>query len=114
MKHRLDYQYGTIFRRVLDPKAIDWCQFIRGNKDNIFFKVSLGMVEKSIPHLIHECPYKGEIKALNLSIDTKMFGAVYPRGKYRNFWKVSDDIDSNIITLMYDLDIRSPITTSFG
>lgn len=114
LKHNLDYQYGTIFRRVLDPKPLDWCNFMEGNRDNIFIKVSLGLVEQSIPHLIHPFPYKGQISAFNLSIETGKFGAVYPRGKYRCFWKVTDDYDSNIITLTYDLEIKSPITTSFG
>lgn len=85
-----------------------------GNRDNIFFKVALEMVEQSIPQLIHPCPNKGQISALNLSIDTEKFGSVYPRGKYRCFWKATDDYDSNIITIIYDIEIKSPITTSFG
>lgn len=114
VKHRLEYKYGTIYRTVMEPAAIDWCSFMNGTAYDLFYKVSLDIVRKSMPHLIHLCPYKGELKALNITFDFGKFAAIFPQGEYRNFWHWYDDTDSNIFTLVFIGSMRSPIKTSFG
>ncbi|CAO1335791.1 unnamed protein product [Diamesa serratosioi] len=114
IKHHVDYQYGTIYRRIFDFKPFDWCSFMDGSAKNHFFTVSIAIVAKTAQHLLHPCPYKGEVKGLNITYDTGKFGAVYPQGKYRNFWRLSDDVDPNIMTYTYDVEVRSPIKSSFG
>ncbi|CAO1349163.1 unnamed protein product [Diamesa hyperborea] len=114
VKHRLEYKYGTIYRTVMNPAAINWCSLMNKTTENLFFKVTMEIVEKSIPELIHTCPYNGEIKALNMSLDPEKFGAVYPQGEYRNFWRVFDDKDSNIYSVTFITTMQSPIKSSFG
>ena len=114
VKHRLEYKYGTIYRTVMNPAAIDWCSFMNGTTQNLFYQVSLDIIGKSVPQLIHPCPYKDEVKALNITFDISKFAAVFPQGEYRNFWHWSDDTDSNIFTLIFVGSMRSPIKSSFG
>lgn len=117
IKHTLDYQYGTIFRRVIDIKPFDWCAFMDGQIDNVVFRVCYSIVAKTAPQLAHKCPYKGETKALNVILDAGLFmnfGSFFPQGKYRTFWILSDNVDSNIFTLSFDYEVKSPIKSSFG
>ncbi|CAO1335770.1 unnamed protein product [Diamesa serratosioi] len=85
-----------------------------GKSQNIFFKVAVDIVGQSCPQLIHPCPYKGEVKGYNITFDPTKFGSIFPQGKYRNYWTLTDDEDPNIMTFSFDLEITSPIKTSFG
>ena len=114
IKQKLEYKYGTIYRSVIDTPPINWCYFMNGTTQNIFFKVCVDIVQESVPQLIHPCPYKGEMKGFNMSFDALKFGAVYPRGEYRSLWQMLDDKDSNIYTVIFETIVKSPILSSFG
>lgn len=49
VKHRLEYKYGTIYRTVMNPQEIDWCSFMNGKTQNLFYKVSVDIIVKSAP-----------------------------------------------------------------
>lgn len=110
----MDYQYGTTYRRVIDSQPWDWCSFMNGTSDNILIKVTVDVIAKTATELIHACPYKGEVKGLNITLDTGKFGGIYPQGKYRTLFRLSDNVDPNIFTISYDYEIKSPFKSSFG
>lgn len=45
------------FQKMLDVPPFDWCSITDTNVPNIFIKTMIEQFKKTIPEVIHECPY---------------------------------------------------------
>lgn len=57
------YKYGLIYREVLHPPKIDWCQLMEQKTSNLIVAKMLEVFTELFPHLIHPCPYKVMLKS---------------------------------------------------
>ncbi|CAO1440468.1 unnamed protein product [Diamesa serratosioi] len=111
-KYAMDYKYGTIYREVMREKPIEVCDLVGGKSKNLLFELLISSVAKSVPLLIHKCPYEGEVSAKNLTMDVSKMLSIVPRGTYRTRASFSKD---NIIFLNLTVyhTCESDIKTSF-
>ncbi|KAG5669398.1 hypothetical protein PVAND_017285 [Polypedilum vanderplanki] len=70
------YRYGTIYREIMDTKWIDWCAIMKGADYNLFLKLALDGIKKSVPGMFHPCPYGGLIEYYNITLDLKVTSSV--------------------------------------
>lgn len=57
MKFIVSYRYGTISREIINPKPVEWCDFVNGDDPNPFVKMIFDVIRDSSPQLFHSCPY---------------------------------------------------------
>jgi len=83
----------------MDLKNIAVCAFLNGTVTNPFLKVLKKMCGPALEPILKPCPYFGEMKLMNISVDLKDFYYIFPEGTYKNIIRIHDDLDDNILTL---------------
>lgn len=102
MEHRT---VTPFFTPLIDVKA-NLCGFLNGTDNNLAVKWVTDMISKTIPKdLLHPCPYIGEIKAYNCSLQIGPEMSVFFVGRYRTRARVFDDQDDNIFTVLVEMDL---------
>ncbi|CAO1368060.1 unnamed protein product [Diamesa hyperborea] len=46
----------------------------------------VNIIRESSPEITHECPYKGFVKVINMTMDLSKSLSIYPQGDYRSHW----------------------------
>lgn len=77
-----------------------------GNENNIAAKWFFELYAKSFPKsFLHPCPFLGELKAYNITADTKKLISTFFTGQYRSTTRFYDEEDDNIFTLILDMEL---------
>lgn len=101
-------KYRTVtpfFTPLIDVKA-NLCGFLNGTEKNVATKWLTDMISKTMPkNLLHSCPYIGEIKAYNCSLQIGPEMSVFFPGRYRTQARVFNDRDENIFTVLVEMDL---------
>jgi len=100
---KLDYfcsrKYLTnYYRQLVDLKNIAACAFVNGSLTNPLISVLKKIGGKALEPVMKPCPYFGEVKVMNLTLDMNDFYYVFPEGTYKTKIKLHDDRDDNIFT----------------
>lgn len=82
-KYDVDYKYGSYYRNLLRTESLDWCSFMNGDFQNAIHSMLIDMMKQSAPKFFHKCPYKGEIKVFNMTLDLEKLKFMFPSGIYR-------------------------------
>ena len=82
-KYDIDYKYGSYYRNFLQTEKLDYCSFINGDFQNIVHSMLIDTMKQSAPTFFHKCPYKGDIKVFNMTLDLEKFKFMFPAGIYR-------------------------------
>ena len=112
----LFYRYGTIFRQIIDTKQIEWCSFMEGSATNPLITAWMGLLNQSMPHVFHECPYEGKLELSNFSLTgntLKEDSGVFPQGYYRLVLTFSKK-DNVFIKVRLEGENTSTLKESFG
>ncbi|KAL7013682.1 hypothetical protein ACKWTF_015525 [Chironomus riparius] len=111
-----NFRYGNIYREVVDTKQINWCQIMDGADYNLFFKLILDIIRKSIPELFHKCPYEGIMKFKNITIDDEMGmkASIFPEGQYKYNVTIYERSSKMILMMVVFTEVKSPLKNSFG
>lgn len=64
-------------------EALNWCSFMNGDFQNVFHTMLVDIMRQSAPQLFHKCPYKGDIKVYNMTLDLDKLKFIFPSGIYR-------------------------------
>lgn len=110
----LNYRYGLIYREVINTKKQDWCEIMDGKSTHLYMKQTINQIKGAVPHLIHKCPYDGEIEIKNLTIDENKSLDVFPEGFYKLFLSVFDESDDPFFQLNLTAQVKSSIKESMG
>ena len=110
----LYYRYGTIFRQIVDSKENDWCSFMDGKETFPLIRMITVHLNKTVPHLLHKCPYT-EFDIFNLSLtDTKTpKRETFPQGYYKVVITWSKN-NRTIFTLKLKGEVTSSFKESYG
>jgi len=82
----------------MDLKGIPACAFVNGTVTNPFLQVMKKMCGPALEPILKPCPFYGELKVMNITVDLRDFYYIFPEGTYKNIIKFHDDLDDNIIT----------------
>jgi hypothetical protein len=86
--------------------TMDICGFLNGTHDNVAAKWLFGQFVKSLPKgTFHACPYK-TIKFCNMTADIGSLMSTFPLGIYKSIARFYDDLDDNMFTTIYSLEIH--------
>ena len=66
----------------------------------------LNYFKEHTPAFVQECPFKGRLEFINLTVDQKYF-KFFPTGEYKTVIHVYDKIDNNIFTINYNTQLDS-------
>lgn len=56
------------YRQLLSTPLVELCKILKFSTENFLFRGMMDLVEKTVPGLVHECPYEGvRCNSLNLS-----------------------------------------------
>lgn len=92
------------FRSVVNTK-LKLCEFLEGAGNNIAIKWLFDLFKNSLPeNTLHRCPYD-VLSAYNVTVDTSLLISSNLRGVYRGTFRMFDDDDHNILTMIHDLEI---------
>lgn len=91
-KYDIDYKYGSYYRNFLKSEKMDYCSFINGDFKNVIHSMLIDSMKQSAPNFFHQCPYKGDIKVYNMTLDVEKFKFMFPAGIYRTKVVVSTKI----------------------
>jgi Protein of unknown function (DUF1091) len=81
--------------------TLDLCEFVNGTQSNLATKYFIDVFTKSFPPgFIHPCPYFGEFKLNNISLNLVPQSMQFLTGTYKTNLRFYDDKDDNIITFM--------------
>jgi hypothetical protein len=110
------YRYGTIFRQIIDVKKVEVCGILDGVDTNPLIKLLIDMIKNAAPHIIHNCPYKGDLDLKNFTFNLDLMDKatmLFPQGTYR--------IDTSLFlngnsTFNFSgtCEVKSPLKESFG
>jgi hypothetical protein len=85
---------------------MDLCGFLNGTDEGPIVKWLVGMIRNSFPkNLLHPCPYIGEVKVYNLTMEVQPVLSQFLVGRYRSFFKIYDDQDDNILTMNLEWEL---------
>lgn len=83
----LYFKYGAVFRPWIINWEVDVCAFMASKfKAQPMMYVTIEAMKRVVPHLIHKCPYLGNVgvEKINLAdIYEKIVPQVIPRGTYK-------------------------------
>ncbi|KAL7013679.1 hypothetical protein ACKWTF_015522 [Chironomus riparius] len=110
------FRYGNIYREVIDSKLVNFCQAMNGSSYNLFLKFIFDVIEKSIPGLLHKCPYEGDFDFKNITIDNQlaMKFSIFPEGQYKYNISILENSDKVMLMMVIFTEVKSPVKTSFG
>lgn len=52
------YRFGTIYREMLNSGIVEFCEVMDGKSLNLVLELLTNALKRSVPQLIHLCPYK--------------------------------------------------------
>jgi Protein of unknown function (DUF1091) len=109
------YRYGTIFREIMKTKPIDWCQAMKAANINPLFKFIHAMLGDKLKRLLHPCPFFGNFKFYNVTIDQKATKeiSIFPEGMYKLDVKIFMK-EFMFVNVMARAEVSSPLKKSFG
>jgi len=110
----LNYRYGLIYREVINTKKQNWCEIMDGKSTHLYMTQTINQIKGDAPHLIHKCPYDGEIEIKNLTIDENKSLDVFPEGFYKLSLLVFDKSDDPFFKLNLTVQVKSFIKESMG
>ena len=110
------FRYGNIYREIVDTKQLNWCQIMDGADYNLFLKLVLDIIRKTVSGLFHKCPYEGLMEYYNITLDTESAKKVtlFPEGQYKFNISIYDKPERLVLALTAFTEIKSPIKSSFG
>lgn len=80
---------------------------MNGTESNVATKWFFGkMVKYFPPGFVHPCPWFGELKGLNFSINTSPETPQFLAGTYRILSRYFVDVDDNILTTQLIVDFK--------
>jgi hypothetical protein len=98
---RYDLQMKTLtpyYNSVINT-TLDLCEFTNGTQTNLATKFTVDILSKSFPPgFLHPCPYFGEFKLNNISLNLTPELMQFLTGTYKSSMKYYDDKDDNIVT----------------
>jgi hypothetical protein len=66
----------------------------------------VNLVKRTLPEgFVHPCPYQGELKGNNISLDVVPEMVSFYNGIYRVYARMYDKKDENIITSLMDFEL---------
>ena len=97
----------TPFFNTIINATTDICQFLGGDKSNIMVSMILDTVAKTLPKgVVHSCPYSGQLKAYNITIEDVPIFSQFLLGRYKFISKFFNTDDENIFTLFVDVEFN--------
>lgn len=108
------YRYGTIYREVINTQKRDWCIIMEGESTHLMISLIIDRLRTSAPQMFHKCPYVGEQKFMNVTLDETKKYDVFPQGYYKVKVMVYNSTDAEVFKMVLDLEIKSPLKESFG
>ncbi|CAO1332475.1 unnamed protein product [Diamesa hyperborea] len=112
MKMIVEYKYGTVFREVMNPPAIEWCSFKKST--SVFYSMVFDLIKDSAPGLLHKCPYFGRVDVHNMTVNVNNFLSVFSQGDYRATLSLSEGGKTDLFRLSFGIKIKSTVKSSFG
>jgi hypothetical protein len=96
---------GRVYNSVFNV-VINICEFLNGTDSNLLGRWFINTVSRTLPEgMLHPCPYTGEFKAPNISLDVSPEMAFFLVGQYRMRARMFDDEDDNIVTFLVDTEL---------
>jgi hypothetical protein len=87
--------------------TLDVYGFLNGTVNNVATKFFFDTFKSSLPlGLIHPCPYFGEIKAYNLTLNAFSLAMQFMMGSYRAVARFYDEKDDNIFKTHLFVDMK--------
>lgn len=110
------FRYGNIYREIIDTKVVNFCQAMKDSNYNLFLKFIFDIIEKSIPGLLHKCPYEGDFDFKNITIDNElaMKFSIFPEGQYKYNISILENPEKLMLIMVIFTEVKSPVKTSFG
>lgn len=111
------YRYGTIFRDIIDTHKRDWCEAIENVDTNPFLRMiyrhSVGLDNPNMPK---KCPITKSAEFLNITMgNVKATDRIWwPEGAYKFIFKFYKFNEMPLFEVMYKIDMKSPVKSSFG
>jgi Protein of unknown function (DUF1091) len=94
------------FNSVINS-TLDLCEFVNGTQSNLVTKYFIGIFTKSLPPgFVHPCPYSGEFKLNNISLNLVPESMQFLTGTYKSIMRYFDDKDDNIITVIAIVELK--------
>jgi Protein of unknown function (DUF1091) len=94
------------FNSVINT-TLDLCEFVNGTQSNLATKFFIDILAKSLPPgFLHSCPYFGEFKLNNMSLNEVPQTMQFLTGTYRSIARIYDSKDDNIITSMHLIEAK--------
>lgn len=65
MEGNVFFRYGNIDREVLTMKKLDWCAFLNGSIDSVYFKyMASELTRNGLAHMVHKCPITVRVQTI--------------------------------------------------
>lgn len=109
VKAHVDIQMKSItpFYNSVINTTLDICGFLNGTSKNIATKWFFDIMTSSFPPgYIHPCPYIGELKGTNLTLNVTPQTPQFLLGTYKALLRYFDDKDDNIISSLHVIDLK--------
>lgn len=101
------YKYGTIFRSWMTNTDFDICAGVKNlNSVPYFGQLFYNGLQKTVPGLAHECPYKNVEGFRNVSVDkviNSVLPQIIPKGEYKVFYRVHTKANVTFVTLTMNI-----------
>jgi Protein of unknown function (DUF1091) len=109
LQAHFDLQLKSItpyFNSVINT-TLDLCEFVNGTQSNLATKFFIDIFTKSLPPgFVHPCPYSGELKLNNISMNLVPQSMQFLTGTYKANIRYFDDKDDNIITVIPIIEVK--------
>jgi Protein of unknown function (DUF1091) len=106
---RFDLQMKTLtpyYNSVINT-TLNLCEFVNGTDNNVATKYFIDLYSKSLPPgFVHPCPYFGEVKLNNISVNAAPQSIQFLTGIYKCKTRFFDDKDDNIITALHEIELK--------
>ena len=96
----------------MSPPPIEWCTFKKST--SVFYSMIFDLIKDSAPGLLHKCPYYGRVDIYNMTVNTNKFLSVFSQGDYRVNVNFSEGGKTDLFRLIFGLNNKSAIKSSFG
>lgn len=110
----LSYRYGTIYREVINTQKREWCSIMEGEPTHLLISLNIDHLKTSAPQMFHKCPYIGEQKFLNVTLDESKAYDVFPQGFYKSKIVFFNSSHFEVFSLVMDYEVKSNLKESFG
>jgi hypothetical protein len=108
MKLHFELMHGSglnPYHNVVFNSTINICKFLNGTDNNLIAKWLIDSASSSLPAgIIHHCPYFGEFKMLNVTLESTSMTLQFLKGSYTTIIRMFDKLDDNIATWHFKND----------